>query len=104
MKDFIITKMKESTFDDEYEMMRIFNEDYVILGDEEAFMVYYKIGNVIWVHFLWASSKRLMYRVLKEFGKVASLKDNVILFDCDDFAKMFGSHATKIYVWNKELK
>ena len=104
MEDFIISKMEESTFDNMECMLEYKEYDYKILGDKSAFIVYYKIGDLFWVHFLWADKKKQMYRVLKEFEKIAPPKSNIILFDCDYFSDMFGSHARKIYVWEKELK
>ena len=103
MKDYAISKM-DGAFSSEDEMLQFLNEDYHIIGDDKSFLVYYKMAEVYWVHFLWASNKRLMYRVLKEFEKIAPPKHNIILFNSDNFAEMFGNHASKVYVWTKELK
>ena len=104
MKEFSIAKMRESTFDSEELMLEFQEHNYRMLGDEEAFMVYYYIApNTIWVHFLWASNKRKMLKICKELWAESVEKESMILFDCDDYAKMFGNHAEKLYVWNKEI-
>ncbi len=100
----IIAKMKESTFDTEELMLEFKEYDYKILGDNDAFMVYYYIAsNIIWVHFLWASNKRKMLKICKQLWSESKNSGCMILFDCDDYAKMFGNHSSKLYVWNKEI-
>jgi len=105
---FAISKMRESSFDDEEALLEFLEHDYKMLGDKDAFLIYYAIGDtVIWVHFMWAIKPRLMYKVLKEFENYVSLKENIILFDCDicdGFNALHKHHAKRIYVWTKELK
>ena len=100
----IIARMKESTFDTEELMLEFKEYDYKILGDNEAFMVYYYLApNIIWVHFLWASNKRKMLKICKTLWAESIEAECMILFDCDGYANMFGNHASKLYVWNKEI-
>lgn len=104
MKEYALAKMHESTFDSEELLHEFLEHDYKMLGDQEAFMVYYYIApNTIWVHFLWASNKRKMLKICKELWAESVQTDSMILFDCDDYAKMFGNHAERLYVWNKEI-
>jgi len=104
MKDFAISKMEQSTFDNREVMLSFLEHDYKMLGDRDAFMVYYYVmPNFIWVHFLWASDKRKMLKICKMLWAESVEAKSVILFDCDDYAKMFGNHASKLYMWNKEL-
>jgi len=105
---FAISKMEESTFDDKEAMLDFLEHDYKMLGDKDAFLIYYAIGDtVIWVHFMWSKKPRQMYKVLKELGTHVTLKENIILFDCDicdGFNALHKHHAKRIYVWTKELK
>lgn len=104
MKEFMIARMRESTYDSEELLLEFQEHNYRMLGDEDAFMVYYYIApNIIWVHFLWASNKRKMLKICKELWAESVQTKSMILFDCDDYAKMFGNHASKLYVWNKEI-
>lgn len=104
IKEFALAKMYESTFDSEEQLHDFEEHDYKMLGDREAFMVYYHLApNIIWVHFLWASDKRKMLKICKQLWAESIQTESMILFDCDDYAKMFGNHASKLYVWNKEI-
>ena len=104
MEEYAIAKMRESTFDSEELLLEFQEHNYRMLGDEEAFTVYYYLAdNIIWVHFLWASNKRKMLKICKTLWAESVQAECMILFDCDDYAKMFGNHAEKLYIWNKEI-
>lgn len=103
-EEFIISKMLDN-FEPQEEAYDYKEYDYKILGDTEAFMVYFYIDTkIVWVHFLWASKKKRMILLLREFFKLVPLTSHEVLFDSDDFAKMFGNHARQIYIWEKEIK
>lgn len=96
--------MRKSTFDNEEVMLEFLKYDYKILGDRDAFMVYYYAAdNVIWVHFLWAKNKRKMHSICRSLWYESRNNGCMILFDCDDIAKMFGNHSRRIYAWTKEI-
>ena len=96
--------MEQSTFDDEEAMLSFLEYDYKILGSEDAFMVYYyPLPNIIWVHFLWADNKKKMLKICKMLWIESIQAECMILFDCDDYANMFGNHAKRVYTWTKEL-
>ena len=106
MKEYIISKMKESTFDDDSAMLDFLEYDYRILGDEDAFIVYYYLAeNMIWVHFLYATdkSKRRMFAACKQLWAESVQAQAMIFFDCDDYERMFKNHSKKVYLWTKEL-
>ena len=104
MKDFIISKMELSTFDSNEVMLDFLEYDYKILGDTDSFIVYYYLAdNVIWVHFLWAKSKKKMLKICRTLWAESQATDSIILFDCDEYESMFGNHARKLYVWDKEI-
>ena len=103
MKEVALAKMYESTFDSEDELLEFLEYDYKILGDTDAFMVYYYAANIIWVHFLWADNKRKMLKICKQLWAESVQAECLILFDCDDVAKMFGNHSRRVYAWTKEL-
>ena len=82
MKEYALTKMHESTFDSEELLHEFLEHDYKMLGDQEAFMVYYYIApNTIWVHFLWASNKRKMLKICKELWAIVK-KTRFRMVDC----------------------
>lgn len=104
MKDYILSKMAESTFDDDEAMLEFLEHDYKMLGDKDAFIVYYYLAeNMIWVHFLWAMNKRKMLMVCKQLWAESVQAQAMIFFDCDDYANMFGNHAKQVFIWTKEL-
>ena len=104
MKEVAIAKMYESTFDSEDELLEFLEYDYKILGDTDAFIVYYYLApNIIWVHFLWSGNKRKMFKICKELWAESVQAECMILFDCDDYERMFSNHARKIFLWTREL-
>jgi len=103
-ENFIVSKLRESTFTSEAEMLEYQEHDFSTVGDEDAFIIcFIPVEGVVWVHYLWASDKRKMLKVTKALWAETQLRGQVILFDCDDYQRMFGNHARKIYQWVKEI-
>ena len=98
MKNFIISKMDEDTLAD------YTDQECKVLGDMEAFITYYyQSEKVIWVNFLYATNKRKMLKICKMLWIEAKYSGSIVLFNCEEFEKMFKGHAKKIYVWTKEI-
>jgi len=98
LEKFAMSKMNEDTLSD-YK-----DQECIILGDSEAFITYYyQLPNVVWVNFLYATNKRKMLKICKVLWAITQESNSIILFNCDEFERMFQGHAKKIYLWNKEI-
>lgn len=85
-------------------MLEYQEHDFWTVGDEDAFIICFSpVEGVVWVHYLWASDKRKMLKLVQGFVDDTHSRGQVILFDCDDYQRMFGNHARKIYQWVKEI-